>query len=144
MATTMNTKATKVTRRWAAILGLGVLVAGALVAACSSNSNPQPANVYQVGNDGGDGGVDGTTSLSEAGPGADVQQPDGGQDDGNLQDGELLPNQDAASCTTDAGCWSCIPTTEPEFLNQCTTSQCSPFANTQRLPDYDGSLPPLN
>jgi hypothetical protein len=145
MATTMNAKAAKATRRWAVILGAGGLVAGALLAACSSSSNPQPNNVYQVGSDAGDSGVDGTTPQPEAGTGADVQQqPDGGQEDGDLQDGELLPDQDAQSCTTDAGCWSCIPTTEPEFLNQCTTSQCSPFVNTQRLPDYDGSLPPLN
>jgi hypothetical protein len=29
-------------------------------------------------------------------------------------------------------------------LNQCTSAACTPFNNFQRLPDYDGSLPPLN
>jgi hypothetical protein len=99
--------------------------------------------VYQVGNDSGtEGGVDGTTPTGDSAPGTDAPQTG---DDGGLQDGQVVPDapQDAVACTTDAGCWSCLPTTTPEFLNQCTTSQCSPFANAQRLPDYDGSLPPL-
>ena len=130
-------------RGWAVVLVSSLLTAGGLVAACSSNSNPQPAPVYQVGNDSGtDGGVDGTTTPGDSGPGSDAAET--GQDDGP-QDGQVLPDapEDAVACTTDAGCWSCLPTTTPEFLNQCTTSQCSPFVNTQRLPDYDGSLPPL-
>jgi hypothetical protein len=118
-----------------------------LVAACS-NSNANPAPVYQVGNEGGadgttgttDGGTDGTAPSGDAAPDAPQSEPDG-----DLQDGEVVPDapQDALTCTTDAGCWTCLPTTTSQFLNQCTTSQCSPFVNTQRLPDYDGSLPPL-
>jgi hypothetical protein len=121
--------------RWGIVLLSASLAAGAFVAsACStSNSNPTPP-VYQVS----EGGADATTP--DAGPDADAQP---NEQDGDLQDGELLPDQNAEACTTDAGCWSCIPTTSPEFLNQCTGSQCSPFDNLQRLPDYDGSLPPL-
>jgi len=127
-------------RRWAVALAAALLMAGGLVAACSSNNtNPQPAPVYQVGND---SGTDGTTSSGDSGPGSDAAET--GQDDGP-QDGQVFPDapEDAVACTTDAGCWSCLPTTTPEFLNQCTASQCSPFVNTKRLPDYDGSLPPL-
>jgi hypothetical protein len=57
-------------------------------------------------------------------------------------DGALVT--DASVCTTDAGCWSCTPQIPSEFLNQCTASQCTPFVNAQRLPNYDGGLPPLN
>jgi hypothetical protein len=127
-------------RRWAVALVAALLVAGGLVAACSSNNtNPQPAPVYQVGND---SGTDGTTPSGDSAPGPDAPQT---EPDGGLQDGQVLPDapEDAVACTTDAGCWSCLPTTTPQFLNQCTASQCSPFANAQRLPDYDGSLPPL-
>src|ERR1700679_1805146 len=124
-------------RRWAVALASSLVLAGGLVAACSSNSNPQPAPVYQVGNDGGtEGGPDGTTPTGDGSPGTDA--PSNG--DGGLEDGQVLPDapEDAVACTTDAGCWSCLPTTTLQFLNQCTASQCSPFVNSQRLPDYDG------
>jgi hypothetical protein len=130
-------------RRTAAIVVSALLLPGVLVAAaCSSNnSNPQPTPVYQVGNEGGtDASADVTTPPGDSSAGGDSQQ---GEPDGELQDGELVPDQDAAACTTDAGCWSCVPTNTNQFLNQCTTSQCSPFNNALRLPDYDGGLPPL-
>jgi hypothetical protein len=126
--------------RRVAVAGLcALLMAGGVVAACSNNSNPTPAPVYTL-----EGGAD-STAPTDSGSGADTQPgQDGSAQDSGLLDGELLPDQDAAACTTDAGCWSCIPVDAGQFLNQCTSSQCSPFVNTQRLPDYDGSLPPLN
>lgn len=120
--------------RWSAVLVPAVLGAAAVVAACSSNnsSNPQPP-VYSV-----EGGAGQDAS-------ADVQQQQDGssQDAGSEGQAEAAPPEDAAACTADSGCWSCTPQTPAEFLNQCTSSQCSPFVNAQRLPDYDGSLPPL-
>jgi hypothetical protein len=115
----------------------------ALVVACSNdNANPQPAPpVYQVEDSGpstapsADSGQDAAASSDDASPPNADAQPT--QLDG-------APVQDAASCTAEAGCWSCTPLTPPEFLNQCTGSQCSPFVNAQRLPNYDGGLPPLN
>lgn len=120
--------------RWSAVLVPAVLGAAAVVAACSSNnsSNPQPP-VYSV-----EGGAGQDASV-------DVQQQQDGssQDAGSDGQAEAAPPEDAAACTADSGCWSCSPQTPTEFLNQCTSSQCSPFVNAQRLPDYDGSLPPL-
>lgn len=120
--------------RWSAALVPAVLGAAAVVAACSGNnsSNPQPP-VYSV-----EGGAGQDASV-------DVQQQQDGssQDAGSEGQAEAAPPEDAAACTADSGCWSCTPQTPTEFLNQCTSSQCSPFVNAQRLPDYDGSLPPL-
>jgi hypothetical protein len=116
------------------------LATTALAASCSSNeSNPQPqvpvyttdsggsdtGNVGQDTGTGGDGG--GTTDAPGDGPSLDA-----------------LPDVDAAACTTDAGCWSCTPATASQFLNQCTSATCAPFANATRVPGYDGgALPPL-
>lgn len=125
-------------RRWSAILVPAVLGAAAAVAACSnSNSaNPQPP-VYSV-----EGGVTQDASVD-----VQQQQQDSGssssQDAGQYAPADTGPPEDAAACTADSGCWSCTPQTTTEFLNQCTSSQCSPFNNATRLPDYDGSLPPL-
>jgi hypothetical protein len=137
-------------RRWGAVLVSALLVPGALVAACSnSNDNPTPPpNVYTIpdtgtsaqSNDSGTGvqqGTDGSGGNSEDSPVAVDSAP-------TLKDG--APVQDAASCESDGGCWSCSPVTTPQFLNQCSSSQCSPFSNSV-LPGYDGSaasLPPLN
>jgi hypothetical protein len=125
-------------------LFLGTLAAsGALVAACSNdNANPQPTTpVYTVDDSGSptpsaDAGQDaGTPAPDDAAPPNVDAQPT--QLDG-------APVLDAASCAADGGCWSCTPETTSEFLNQCSGSQCSPFVNAQRLPNYDGGLPPLN
>jgi hypothetical protein len=125
--------------RWGAAIASLLLPAAGLVAACSSNnSNPQPVTpVYGL-----EGGADVTTN--DAPNGTDAAQESSVADaPAEAEAGEAAPPEDAAACTTDAGCWTCTPQTTPEFLNQCTTSQCSPFVNLQRLPDYDGSLPPL-
>jgi hypothetical protein len=118
-------------------------VAAALAAACSNSaSNPTP--VYDIGGDAAaesaapaDTGVPGDSSSTESS--ADSSRP------GDAQPADASETSvDAASCAADAGCWSCTPSTTAEFLNQCTASQCTPFDNLQRLPDYDGgALPPL-
>jgi hypothetical protein len=132
-----------------------------LYAACSTNSsNPTPTPIYTIHADGGDAtarkdgsstahadaGIDGTTPPSRHDGGFDAPPPDVLHLDGST---DVIPADashpdSSIPCETDAGCWSCLPTTGPQFLNQCTASQCSPFDNFQRLPNYDGSLPPLN
>ncbi len=119
--------------RLLAALTFASVLAGTLVVACGSDdSNPSPTTpVYTV---------DGSTT-----PGTDssvTPQPDGGDgsttaDSGPIADTGPLADVDAAGCTQDSGCWSCTPGTEPEFLNQCTASHCTPFDNA-RVPNYDG------
>ena len=48
-------------------------------------------------------------------------------------------------CTADGGCYLCPPSSDPQFLNQCTAATCSHFDNHSRLPllTGDGGLPPL-
>jgi hypothetical protein len=42
----------------------------------------------------------------------------------------------------DAGqCYPCTPTTNDQLLNSCTTSNCVPFDDSTRVPNFDGSLP---
>jgi hypothetical protein len=53
---------------------------------------------------------------------------------------------DAGSpCGEDGGCYACPPTTDLQFANACTDSQCQPFDNRQRLKNLrsDGGLTPL-
>jgi hypothetical protein len=42
-------------------------------------------------------------------------------------------------------CFSCAPSSTPEFENACTGAACAPFDNATRLTrlNADGSLPPL-
>ncbi len=115
-----------------------LLAGAAFVGACSSNdSNPQPPPTYTVGGDSGQPASNGD-SGNVVNPGNDASSPQ----DAAHDSAPGLP-VDAAGCTADSGCWSCTPATTSEFLNQCTSSQCSPFANATRLPNYDGGLPPL-
>jgi hypothetical protein len=131
-------------RRWGTVLVAALVGPAALIAACSNdNTNPQPnPPVYTVNPDSGQ-----TVTKSDD-AGSTVTPPDDSSTNANpdapltQKDGALVG--DAASCASDAGCWSCTPATSSEFLNQCTSSQCSPFSNTTRLPNYDGGLPPLN
>lgn len=42
----------------------------------------------------------------------------------------------------DAGqCYPCTATNTDQLLNACTTSNCVPFDDTARVPNFDGSLP---
>jgi hypothetical protein len=148
----------------AAAGAVAALVATAiLVGACSNNSgNPTPP-VYTVTGDGGpEAGEGGTTTPSDAGDAGDASDAasdadtgatkppsDSSTGDSSGPTGEAGTEAGAeagldAGCDGEAGCWSCAPTSTTEFLNQCTSSQCTPFNNLQRLPDYDGgALPPL-
>jgi hypothetical protein len=151
------------TKNWHAVgaaLASASLLSWLLLSACSSsNSNPTP--VYNLGGDGGDathrsgsssdasqdGKIDALVHSDVVTPPADVQLPtDGAPPADALIDVSILDGHtvDAAVCATDGGCYKCTPTTNAEFLNQCTTSTCAPFNNAQRLPNYDGGLPPLN
>jgi hypothetical protein len=145
--------ATKKSFRVGVVLISTLCAPGAFVAACSSdNSNPIPP-VYTL--DSGTAVDTGTpSSQADSSTGADSSPSNGDGSpsaDANADttpiatqpDGAPIQPEDAATCETDAGCWSCTPTSPPEFLNQCTSSQCSPFDNASRLPDYDGGLPPL-
>jgi hypothetical protein len=154
-------------RRHAAALAIVTtsLLSWALLGACSSsNSNPQPI-VYNLdaaldGNlthkpdssthtstDGSpDGKRDVALSKDVVTPPADVGLPtDGALPADALVDVHILDGSyvDASVCGSDGGCYKCTPTTNDEFLNQCTASACTPFDNTTRLPNYDGGLPPL-
>jgi hypothetical protein len=120
-----------------------LVVAAGLVEACSSgNSNPVPPvyTITEAGADSGDSSPAGDVSSgqdSAAPPPGDSSVPDSANDSAET-------SVDAASCGADGGCWNCTPATAQEFLNQCTSSQCTPFDNLQRLPDWDGgALPPL-
>jgi hypothetical protein len=135
-------------RRWGGFLASALLVPAlpaALIAACTSdNANPQPGPPsYTIGGDAGDAG--GQTGHPDD-SGTTVTPPDDSSTgaDAPLTQKDGAPVGDAASCETDGGCWSCTPASPAEFLNQCTSSQCSPFPNATRLPNYDGGLPPLN
>jgi hypothetical protein len=62
--------------------------------------------------------------------------------DGSNEGGEGsvdCDNYDPAS----GQCYPCAPKKDPEFLNACTGSQCVPFDDKARVPQFnpDGSLP---
>jgi hypothetical protein len=106
----------------------------AVISACSSESNPKPpdtefttsssSTTSATGTGGAGGG--GTSSSSATGTGG------GGT-------GGAPPNCDGPN-----GCYACPPKTGSQFLNACTTTQCSPFDNVKRLPLYNnGNLPPI-
>lgn len=72
--------------------------------------------------------------------GVDAGRADAGQDAGNnAQDSGMTSDSgtDAGpSCSGDGGCYSCAPTTDLQFLNHCTNSQCAPFDNHARIPGF--------
>lgn len=124
------------TLRLLGALTLGSLLAGTFVVACGSDdANPTPTTpVYTI-----DGSTAATPDSSvspspDAGSGDSSTPP---TDTGTIADTGPLPDVDAAACTQDSGCWSCTPATQPEFLNQCTSSSCTPF-DDRRVPNYDG------
>ncbi len=131
-----------------------VVLPGALMAACSGDDNggnPVPVVPTYV--------VEASTPDSTIIPGDDSSTPgdDTSEPDAKADARVIIP-EDAQACTlsrlpapgsapTDAGCWNCIPQTNPEFLNQCagTGITCVPFDNFARLPGYDGgALPSYN
>jgi hypothetical protein len=134
-------------RRWGAVLLMTVLTPVALIAACSnSNDNPIPPT-YTLPDTGAPATDSGSPSTGNDSSAITQRDSSTGSDDAPVdaplttKDGALV--QDAASCVGDGGCWGCTPVSTPDFLNQCTSSQCLPFSNSI-LPGYDGSLPPLN
>ena len=49
-------------------------------------------------------------------------------------------NEDAA-CLGEAGCFSCAPVVNIDYLNECTDDLCTPFDNVARLPLYQAGQP---
>lgn len=73
-------------------------------------------------------------AAGQADPGAEAEASDAGPDAAS-----------DASCSDDATCYACAPTTTPQFLNACTGATCVPFDDVGRLTLLlpDGALPPL-
>lgn len=68
------------------------------------------------------------TPVDDSGGGGDG----GGGDGGGGED---------AACTGEAGCFSCDPMQNVDFLNECTDDLCTPFDNVARLPLYVAGQP---
>jgi hypothetical protein len=115
-------------------LGIGALAAPA----CDSDGNPKPP-----GTGGGTSSTTSSSTTSSGTGGATTSSSSGtggtGTGGGNTGGGGAAPNCDGPN-----GCYSCTPTKNEQFLNACTSAQCSPFDNAARLPQYNnGNLPPV-
>lgn len=142
--------------RLAALAAISALVVpAAFVAACSSdnNSNPSPVVTYDANTAPPDSSN--TTEEPDAATGSDVAVSPGEDASSDVREEPIVP-EDAQACTASrapaqgasasAGCWSCVPQSKVEYLNQCATTGvlCVKFDNT-RVPGYDGGAPaPLN
>jgi hypothetical protein len=72
-----------------------------------------------------------------------------GLGDYTVNDGGVTPLGDGASgdCSADfdAGqCYPCAATTNDQLLNACSSSNCVPFDDTTRVPNFTGTLPPVS
>jgi len=61
-----------------------------------------------------------------------------------LDDFQLKSSLGEAACTDPSafggrGCYSCEPTVVSELLNACTSAECTPFDNEERIPGYVAS-----
>ncbi len=121
------------------------IVPGAFVAACSSDNNgnpvpPVPTYVIEAGS------PDATTNTGD-------DSSTGGDDTADAkEEPRVLIPEDASAVArrfdqrlpapgapaSDAGCWNCLPQTDPQFLNHCagTGVQCAPFDNLSRSPRH--------
>lgn len=117
-----------------AALALGITALAA--PACDSDGNPTPPTTSSSGSGGStttSSGTGGTATTSSSGTGG------AGTGGANTGGGGGAPNCDGPN-----GCYSCPPTKNEQFLNACTSAQCSPFDNAARLPLYNnGNLPPV-
>jgi hypothetical protein len=135
------------TRRAAIVAGVIVTI-GAAIAACSSDSNPAPPNDFTTSSGSGagstasssasgTGGSESTSTTTTTTTGTSTSTTTSGAGGGGT--GGAPPNCDGPN-----GCYSCAPKTGNQFLDACTTSQCSPFDNVARLPLYNnGNLPAI-
>jgi hypothetical protein len=135
----------------------GVIVFGSTclgVASCSSNdsSNPAPpVNSFTTSSSTGNGGATSSastsTSTAPSGGGGGTTATTASASSGSGGGSGGAGGQPACALTSDAGpvgCYACAPKTEPQFLNQCTGSQCSHYDNVANLPLYNGgNLPAL-
>jgi hypothetical protein len=104
----------------------------------SNDAGPVSSDAGPISNDAGPASSDAGPISNDAGPVSSDAGP-------VFSDAGPVSVDAGVSCTGDGGCWSCAPVTQPEFLNQCTGSQCSGFDNASRLQGLypDGGLPPL-
>jgi hypothetical protein len=115
----------------------------------TSSSSHKDASAGAAGSGAGSGGNAGH-SGSTAGAGASTG---GDNDGGGLPDGSIrvdggikLPDgQVIDPCQGPSGCYKCAASTDSQYLNHCTNSQCEPFDNKARLLGYDkdGKRPAL-
>ncbi len=128
------------------------VAAGALLIGCTSADEASPPDAFTPDRDTGaevatDGSPDG---APDAAPGdvGDESATDAGADAADTglaaEAGDAADAApDTANCRTDAGCWSCPPTVNEQFLNHCSGLSCQPFDN-KRVTKWDGGvLPPI-
>ena len=82
-------------------------------------------------------GAGGATGDAGAAPTAGAESGGSGGVDGG--------EGGAVSCEPqgELDCYPCAPTTNEQFLNQCSDAECSPFDNAERIPGFNGTLPNL-
>jgi hypothetical protein len=118
---------------------LGALVA---LSACSSSAEATPPDAFTLDRDtGAEVAVDtGAPDTTPGDAGAETT-PDAADTGAAADASDATP--DTANCRTDAGCWSCPPTVNEQFLNHCSGLSCQPFDN-KRVTKWDGgTLPPI-
>ncbi len=134
---------------WHGVLfALGLAIAALGCKGSTSENTP--------GSDGGPGSPNSKDGSTTAGSGGGGKGGHGGGgagssgSSGNGDDGGGLPDGAADGhvgdpCKGPHSCWNCAATSDPQYLNHCTNSQCEPFDNKARLLGYDknGKLPAL-
>jgi hypothetical protein len=98
--------------------------------ACSSSDDPQPP---------------GTTFETDTGTTTETASDDTGTTlDAPSETAIDSGTPDTANCVGEAGCFNCKPTTNEQFLDKCTSSECSPFDDKSRIPTstWDGGKLP--
>jgi hypothetical protein len=154
----MNTLISRKRTRFGLCAVLAV-TAASLVVACGDDEDEDGTTIPGTGgsratgggpgNEGGESGAPtstgGTSTAGAGGATGDAgAAPTAGADSGGsggVDGGE----GGAASCEPqgDLDCYPCAPTTNEQFLNQCSDAECSPFDNGERIPGFNGTLPDL-
>lgn len=152
-------------------LALTALLAVSLVACGDDEEIAPTADIGRNDTGEGDAGTDGGNDADPGDTGTvdtgddDAEEPDADSDttiedtSGDIYDLDTTPDGSGesdvvedvepdvpVSCDGPDGCFDsavCEPDETLEFLNQCTSSDCEPFDNEDRLPLYADPLPPL-
>lgn len=118
--------------RRAALFAILVSAGATAFVACSSESNPTPPDTTFT--------TSASTTTSATGTGG----AGGGSTSSSSATGTGGAGGAPPECNGPNGCYACPPKTGNQFLNACTSSQCSPFDDVARLPLYNGgNLPPI-